>query len=100
MSDSSQDDFSSWSDAELTTVANMYANSFSDDYVVQSSGLVNLFYKYIEVVLYRSRDNSKHVDFVTVNNGKIFTFTMECHSSDFDGFEKQLREILKTFRAD
>ena len=100
MSDSSQNDFSGMSDTDLNMLVNMYANSFSDDYTVKSTGVVDLNYKYLEVVLYRSRDNSNHVDFVTVNNGKIFTFTMECHSSDFDGFEKLLREILKTFRAD
>ena len=100
MSDSSQDNYSEMSDDYLNLLVNMYANSFSDDYTVKSTGVVDLNYKYLEVVLYRSKDNSNHVDFVTVNNGKIFTFTMECHSSDFDGFEKLLREMLKTFKAD
>lgn len=99
MSDSSQSDYSGMPDDYLKLLVNVYADSFSDDYVVKSTDVVDLNYKYMEVVLYRSKDNSNHVDFVTVNDGKIFTFTMECHSSDFDGFEKQLREILKTFRA-
>ncbi len=100
MSDSSQENFSEKTDVELNLLANMYANSFPDDYTVKSTGVVDLNYTYLEVVLYRSADNSNHVDYVTVNNGKIFTFTMECHSSDFDGFEKLLREVLKTFKAD
>ena len=100
MSDSSQNNYTEMPVDDLKLLVDMYANALSDDFTVKSTDVVDLNYRYLEVVLYRSSDNSNHVDFVTVNNGKIFTFTMECHSPDFEGFEKQLREILKTFRAD
>lgn len=92
-------DFDDVPESDLMNVGEGYANASSEQYNIDKVVLYSSGNRFIKVVMTSKQNDMQSLHYLTVKDGKLYTFIMDSDIVDTALNEKTIESVLDTFTA-